>query len=112
MSDDTDESVKVQVFGGPAQPFLPRNKMLSDISTSREGALSADQILQPQHHQLLSEMLQSHAVGRNCCLMGSKGSGKSFTARLFARALGYVPVETLFLFQDMTARDLLQVFAL
>jgi MoxR-like ATPase len=41
--------------------------------------------------------------------MGAKGSGKSFTARVFARALGYMPFETLFVFKDMTARDLLQV---
>ena len=29
-------------------------------------------------------------------------------SRLFARALGYAPVQTLFIYQDMTARDLLQ----
>jgi hypothetical protein len=64
--------------------------------------------VQPEHFDLLSSMLQSHATGRDLCLMGKAGTGKSFMARLFARALGYAPMETLFIYQDMTARDLLQ----
>ena len=104
--------------------------------------------------------VQAHCVGRDLLLMGRKGSGKSHTAKLFANALGYAPVQvsrlcggcpcaasattlhrttlnfyykcsaitmllsncmnlilihrfwgvvqTLFVYQDMTARDLLQ----
>ena len=62
-----------------------------------------------EHRLLLTQLLQSHAAGRDLCLIGKAGAGKSFSARLFARALGYAPMETLFVYQDMTARDLLQV---
>jgi MoxR-like ATPase len=64
--------------------------------------------VQTEHFHLLSLMLQSHAAGRDMCLIGKAGAGKSFMSRLFARALGYAPVQTLFIYQDMTARDLLQ----
>jgi MoxR-like ATPase len=55
--------------------------------------------VQPEHFDLLSSMLQSHATGRDLCLMGKAGTGKSFMARLFARALGYAPMETLFIYR-------------
>eukprot|EP01043_Picozoa_sp_COSAG02_P007426 COSAG02_NODE_221_length_28385_cov_5.795164_7_plen_1631_part_00 len=64
--------------------------------------------VQTKHFHLLSLMLQSHTAGRDMCLVGKAGAGKSFMSRLFARALGYAPVQTLFIYQDMTARDLLQ----
>jgi hypothetical protein len=41
------------------------------------------------------------------CIVGSKGSGKSQIARLFAHRLGYRS-ELFTLFKDMTARDLFQ----
>jgi hypothetical protein len=64
--------------------------------------------LHPLLQHLLVQMLHSHASGSDLCLVGGRGEGKSFVARLFAAALGYAPAETLFLFEDMTARDLLQ----
>ena len=57
---------------------------------------------------LLEQMVQSHTVGKDLCIVGSRGAGKTFNARAFAAAAGYVQVETLHLYQDMTARDLLQ----
>lgn len=60
----------------------------------------------PSHSQLLAEMLQSHMV-KDICLIGPKGCGKSVIAREFAQMLGY-SVEPVMLYQDMTARDLLQ----
>uniref|UniRef100_A0A8C7Y3Q5 von Willebrand factor A domain-containing protein 8 n=1 Tax=Oryzias sinensis TaxID=183150 RepID=A0A8C7Y3Q5_9TELE len=60
----------------------------------------------PGHSQLLAEMMQSHIV-KDICLIGPKGSGKSVIAREFANMLGY-SVEPVMLYQDMTARDLLQ----
>ena len=69
-------------------------------------------------------------VSRDLCIIGGRGEGKTFIARAFAQAgatiivhpvpvslkcynptaqaLGYQRVETLFLFKDMSARDLLQ----
>ncbi|RVE58198.1 hypothetical protein OJAV_G00206850 [Oryzias javanicus] len=60
----------------------------------------------PGHSQLLAEMMQSHIV-KDICLIGPKGSGKSVIAKEFANMLGY-SVEPVMLYQDMTARDLLQ----
>uniref|UniRef100_A0A3Q2TY78 von Willebrand factor A domain-containing protein 8 n=1 Tax=Fundulus heteroclitus TaxID=8078 RepID=A0A3Q2TY78_FUNHE len=60
----------------------------------------------PSHSQLLAEMMQSHMV-KDLCLIGAKGCGKSVIAREFAEMLGY-SMEPVMLYQDMTARDLLQ----
>ncbi|KAJ8349982.1 hypothetical protein SKAU_G00251120 [Synaphobranchus kaupii] len=60
----------------------------------------------PTHDRLLAEMMQSHLV-KDMCLMGPKGCGKSVIAREFAEMLGY-NIEPIMLYQDMTARDLLQ----
>ncbi|KAM5289381.1 von Willebrand factor A domain-containing protein 8 [Ctenodactylus gundi] len=58
------------------------------------------------HKQLMAEMMQSHMV-KDICLIGGKGCGKTVIAKNFADALGY-HVEPIMLYQDMTARDLLQ----
>ncbi|XP_053732319.1 von Willebrand factor A domain-containing protein 8 [Synchiropus splendidus] len=58
------------------------------------------------HSQLIAEMMQSHMV-KDICLIGAKGCGKSVIAREFAEMLGY-SIEPVMLYQDMTARDLLQ----
>uniref|UniRef100_A0A8D0GPI5 von Willebrand factor A domain-containing protein 8 n=1 Tax=Sphenodon punctatus TaxID=8508 RepID=A0A8D0GPI5_SPHPU len=58
------------------------------------------------HEQLLAEMMQSHMV-KDVCLIGGKGCGKTVIAKEFADMLGY-NVEPIMLYQDMTARDLLQ----
>uniref|UniRef100_A0A672IEL6 von Willebrand factor A domain containing 8 n=1 Tax=Salarias fasciatus TaxID=181472 RepID=A0A672IEL6_SALFA len=60
----------------------------------------------PSHVQLMADMMQSHMV-KDVCLIGAKGCGKSVIAREFAEMLGY-SVEPVMLYQDMTARDLLQ----
>uniref|UniRef100_A0A8C8HF33 AAA+ ATPase domain-containing protein n=1 Tax=Oncorhynchus tshawytscha TaxID=74940 RepID=A0A8C8HF33_ONCTS len=60
----------------------------------------------PSHAQLLAEMVQSHLV-KDMCLIGAKGCGKSVVAKEFAEMLGY-SMEPVMLYQDMTARDLLQ----
>ncbi|KAM6096548.1 von Willebrand factor A domain-containing protein 8 [Chlamydotis macqueenii] len=58
------------------------------------------------HDQLLAEMMQSHMV-KDMCLIGGKGCGKTVIAKEFADMLGY-SIEPIMLYQDMTARDLLQ----
>ncbi|KAG8452289.1 hypothetical protein GDO86_004191 [Hymenochirus boettgeri] len=55
---------------------------------------------------LLAELMQSHMV-KDLCLIGGKGCGKTVIAKEFAKILGY-EVEPVMLYQDMTARDLLQ----
>uniref|UniRef100_A0A8B9JC03 von Willebrand factor A domain containing 8 n=1 Tax=Astyanax mexicanus TaxID=7994 RepID=A0A8B9JC03_ASTMX len=82
-------------FMVPAGPRPPRppNTSPTFIST-------------PTHARLLAEMMQSHLV-KDMCLIGAKGFGKSVIAREFAEMLGY-SIEPIMLYQDMTARDLLQ----
>ncbi|XP_077584586.1 von Willebrand factor A domain-containing protein 8 [Stigmatopora nigra] len=60
----------------------------------------------PSHTQLIADMMQSHMV-KDMCLVGAKGCGKSVIAKEFAAILGY-SMEPVMLYQDMTARDLLQ----
>ncbi|XP_048458994.1 von Willebrand factor A domain-containing protein 8 isoform X3 [Rhincodon typus] len=58
------------------------------------------------HDRLLAEMIQSHMV-KDICLIGGKGCGKTVIAKEFADLLAY-RIEPITLYQDMTARDLLQ----
>ncbi|XP_074844543.1 von Willebrand factor A domain-containing protein 8 isoform X3 [Carettochelys insculpta] len=58
------------------------------------------------YNQLLAEMMQSHMV-KDICLIGGKGCGKTVIAKEFADMLGY-NIEPVMLYQDMTARDLVQ----
>ena len=90
-----DPPVSVSASAGGAAPKLPL-------------PLDEGSAMQHHHMKLLTGMLQSHAIGKDICLMGERGAGKSFMARHFARATGYAPVETVFIYSDMTARDLLQ----
>ncbi|KAM4608925.1 von Willebrand factor A domain-containing protein 8 isoform 1-T1 [Polymixia lowei] len=87
-----DKDVTFQVPAGTKEP-RPPNSSPAFIST-------------PSHAQLLAEMMQSHMV-KDMCLIGAKGCGKSVIAREFAEMLGY-SIEPVMLYQDMTARDLLQ----
>ncbi len=59
------------------------------------------------HADVLTGLLQDHAAGRDACIIGEKGVGKSAVARVFAHMLGY-DCELFSLFKDMTARDLFQ----
>lgn len=55
---------------------------------------------------LLSEIMQSYAVG-DICLIGGRGSGKSLLVAEIARLLNQ-SIEPMVLYQDMTARDFVQ----
>ncbi|XP_041521188.1 von Willebrand factor A domain-containing protein 8 isoform X2 [Microtus oregoni] len=69
--------------------------------------VASDRFIQtPSHKQLLAEVMQSHMV-KDICLIGGKGCGKTIFAKNFADILGY-NIEPIMLYQDMTARDLLQ----
>ncbi|XDV30937.1 hypothetical protein PO909_033759, partial [Leuciscus waleckii] len=86
------QNTTFQVHSG-TRPIRPPNSSPAFIGT-------------PTHDRLLAEMMQSHLV-KDMCLIGAKGSGKSMIAREFAEMLGY-SIEPIMLYQDMTARDLLQ----
>ncbi|KAM9486140.1 von Willebrand factor A domain-containing protein 8 [Clarias gariepinus] len=87
-----DKIISFQVPAG-SRPPRPPDSSPSFIST-------------PTHARLLAEMMQSHSV-KDMCLIGAKGCGKSVIAKEFAEMLGY-SIEPIMLYQDMTARDLLQ----
>uniref|UniRef100_A0A671YC87 von Willebrand factor A domain-containing protein 8 n=1 Tax=Sparus aurata TaxID=8175 RepID=A0A671YC87_SPAAU len=87
-----DKDITFQVPAGAKELRLP-NSSPTFIST-------------PSHSQLMAEMMQSH-MAKDICLIGTKGCGKSVIAREFAEILGY-SIEPVMLYQDMTARDLLQ----
>ncbi|XP_050974831.1 von Willebrand factor A domain-containing protein 8 isoform X2 [Labeo rohita] len=86
------QNITFQVPSG-TRPIRPPNSSPAFIGT-------------PTHDRLLAEMMQSHLV-KDICLIGAKGCGKSVIAREFAEMLGY-SIEPIMLYQDMTARDLLQ----
>jgi hypothetical protein len=86
------ESVSVDVACGDSTPAV-------------EGSLF---VATPYHKAMLAAMVVDHAAGRDFCVVGEKGSGKSALVGEFARRLGY-ETEVMPLFQDMSARDLLQV---
>ncbi|KFB42502.1 AGAP000545-PA-like protein [Anopheles sinensis] len=56
---------------------------------------------------MLAELLQTVAVA-DVCLVGPKGCGKTILAEQLCAALDGQRMETMVLYQDMTARDLLQ----
>ena len=59
---------------------------------------------------VLDAAAASHGVGRDLCIVGERGGGKSTVAKMLAHRLGYSTNEmrTIYLFRDMTSRDLLQ----
>lgn len=56
--------------------------------------------------ELLAELMISHSVS-DFCIVGPKGCGKSLLVSQLASLLGYT-IEPIVLYQDMTARDLVQ----
>lgn len=58
------------------------------------------------HDSLLAELLLSHSV-HDFCIIGPRGCGKTILVEKLGQILGY-EVEPIMLYQDMTARDLLQ----
>ncbi|KAM8786530.1 von Willebrand factor A domain-containing protein 8 [Rhynchonycteris naso] len=81
-------------------------KVPAGSRSSRQPCTSERFIQTLSHKQLLAEMMLSHMV-KDICLIGGKGCGKTVIAKHFADTLGY-NIEPIMLYQDMTARDLLQ----
>ncbi|KAK3267900.1 hypothetical protein CYMTET_23568 [Cymbomonas tetramitiformis] len=91
--------------GGSAPPWEVRVPARCGAAAPRHEAVER---LTTQQRHTLTGMLQTHALERDLCLVGARGEGKSEVARAFASVLGYAPVETVFLYADMTSRDLFQ----
>jgi energy-coupling factor transporter ATP-binding protein EcfA2 len=84
-----------------ATATVPTPPTQSAVSTAGHQELTA------QQRTVLSEVQQDLALGRNICLLGGKGSGKSFLLAQIAAAsqqdMLVFPV-----YQEMSGRDLLQ----
>ena len=61
----------------------------------------------PLQAEVVTALVQDHAIGMDMCLIGRKGSGKTAISRRFAATLGYRP-RTVYCYADLPARDLLQ----
>ncbi|KAM6448202.1 von Willebrand factor A domain-containing protein 8 isoform 2-T2 [Liasis olivaceus] len=93
--------VTIQIAGETVTFQVPAGAQLSGQRSEADGFVKTS-----SHEQLLAEMMQSHMV-KDICLIGQKGCGKTVVAKAFAAVLGY-HIEPIMLYQDMTARDLLQ----
>lgn len=84
------------------RPVSPRNAPFTVARPGRHAAW-----ISPELRSVLRDMTIDHAVGRDLCLWGVQGGGKSTLVDVWAAELGYV-VRQFSLYADMTARDLLQ----
>ncbi|XP_078693816.1 von Willebrand factor A domain-containing protein 8-like isoform X5 [Branchiostoma floridae x Branchiostoma belcheri] len=100
LPDESQAEVQMEINGNQYQLQVPAG------SSPDVGLSASDFVNTPYHQNLLADMVQSHSV-KDFCVIGAKGCGKSVVVRRFADMLGY-EVEPIMLYQDMTARDLLQ----
>ena len=87
---------------GISQPVVSKQ-------STAAGSSSAGFILTPPLSSLLESVKQDMKSGMDACVVGPSGCGKSHFARCLAEACGYGDkIEYLFLYGDMTARDVIQ----
>ncbi|KAK3250339.1 hypothetical protein CYMTET_40279 [Cymbomonas tetramitiformis] len=86
---------------------VPMSLDSGEVAGTAQHGTGPDFVATPVHSAALDGMLQSHVVGRDICLIGSKGVGKTAVTRAFARVIGQ-PLVVVNLYKDMMARDLLQ----
>ena len=79
---------------------------MAKVATKEDANVTKDYIPTAYHDMLIAELLLSHSV-KDICLIGDRGCGKSIVIDRMAKLLGY-ETEHIMLYQDMTARDLLQ----
>uniref|UniRef100_A0A182Q551 von Willebrand factor A domain-containing protein 8 n=1 Tax=Anopheles farauti TaxID=69004 RepID=A0A182Q551_9DIPT len=98
-----DRSLGVRLSGGAAPIEFT-------VAAGESGAVAAKRqpfIATPYQSALLADLLQTIAVA-DVCLIGPKGCGKSILAEQLCHRLNDQQLEAMVLYQDMTARDLLQ----
>uniref|UniRef100_A0A8D9DRG1 von Willebrand factor A domain-containing protein 8 n=1 Tax=Cacopsylla melanoneura TaxID=428564 RepID=A0A8D9DRG1_9HEMI len=82
-------------------------KLEESMETDQQPATSSSQYIPTSYqNSLLSALLTIHPTS-DVCLVGPRGCGKTTLVKEYARRLN-VTVEPIALYQDMTARDLLQ----
>ncbi|KAJ0176447.1 hypothetical protein K1T71_007626 [Dendrolimus kikuchii] len=91
--------VTMELNGSQSQFGVP-------VGISKRGMENKEIIKTDYQSQLLNELLLSHSIG-DFCIIGPKGCGKSLLVTQLASLLGYT-IEPIVLYQDMTARDLVQ----
>ena len=64
-------------------------------------------IMNESHSSQLVDMMLNHSSDSDFCLIGAQGSGKTELIKKFAQLLDY-RVQTLYLYKDMSSRDLVQ----
>lgn len=83
----------------------------SSVSSSPAAGLPEPFIPTLFHHRILAPVLLDLAVGRDVCIIGQRGCGKSSFVRWISESiLGFRPhqIHQVHLFKDMSSRDLLQ----
>ena len=82
--------------------------MMTGGTESGEVGANTGYVSTPYHDTLLSHLILSHGAGAGgMCLVGARGCGKTALVRQMSGLLGY-KTETIQMYADMTARDLLQ----
>uniref|UniRef100_A0A182JSU2 von Willebrand factor A domain-containing protein 8 n=1 Tax=Anopheles christyi TaxID=43041 RepID=A0A182JSU2_9DIPT len=99
--DDGQLSVRLRSAKGMVEFQLP-DGTVSPLDDKRQPFIPT-----PYQTGLLTELVQTVAVV-DVCLVGPKGCGKSILAEQLCRLLNDQHMEAMVLYQDMTARDLLQ----
>lgn len=82
--------IELRLRGGPFPPLPPSSAFIQT----------------PYLRDQLAQMAESHAVG-DICILGPRGCGKTALGQVFGRHFGY-KVDSLLLYPEMSARDLLQ----
>lgn len=91
--------VNMEMDGAKAEFCVPRGGR--QTGRERKGVVKT-----AYQSRLLIELLMTHSVA-DFCVIGPKGCGKSLLVSQLASLLGYT-IEPIVLYQDMTARDLIQ----
>ena len=75
-------------------------------SIAEQGSTTTHYVRNDYHDTVVDELMESNRV-HDLCLIGPKGCGKSTVVKRMAERLS-LDIEPIMLYQDMTARDLLQ----
>ena len=102
-----ESKVHIQVGNEAHYVNVPVGNHYNGVGVAKSHLNNSSSYVETTYHEsLLGELLLSHAV-HDFCLIGPRGCGKSVLIERLAQILGY-EIEPVMMYQDMTARDLLQ----